>query len=187
LEAKKQFEILGEKPDVLIGCVGGGSNFAGFTFPFVEEVLRGKESYDVVAVEPSTVPSLTDGEYRYDFGDTAGITPLLMMYTLGHDFVPPPIHAGGLRYHGAAPTVSLLKNRGVIRSVKYTQEDVFEAGRIFARTEGIIPAPETNHAIKAAIDEALKAKKDSEKRIIAFNFSGHGLLDLKGYEDVLKI
>jgi tryptophan synthase beta chain len=187
LEAKKQFEALGEKPDILIGCVGGGSNFAGFTFPFLEEVLKGKESYDVVAVEPSAVPSLTDGEYRYDFGDTAGITPLLMMYTLGHDFVPPPIHAGGLRYHGAAPTVSLLKKKGIIRSVKYPQEDVFEAGRIFARTEGIIPAPETNHAIKAAIDEALKAKKDGERKIIAFNSSGHGLLDLKGYEDVLKI
>lgn len=187
LEAKKQFEALGEKPDILIGCVGGGSNFAGFTFPFLEEVLKEKGSYDVVAVEPSAVPSLTDGEYRYDFGDTAGITPLLMMYTLGHDFVPPPIHAGGLRYHGAAPTVSLLKKKGIIRSIKYPQEDVFEAGRIFARTEGIIPAPETNHAIKAAIDEALKAKKDGERKIIAFNFSGHGLLDLKGYEDVLKI
>lgn len=187
LEAKKQFELLGEKPDVLIGCVGGGSNFAGFTFPFIEEMLRGKENYDVIAVEPAAVPSLTDGEYRYDFGDTAGITPLLMMYTLGHDFVPPPIHAGGLRYHGAAPTVSLLKHRGTIRSVKYTQEEVFEAGRLFAMTEGIIPAPETNHAVKAAVEEALKCKKSGERKVIAFNFSGHGLLDLKGYEDVLKI
>ncbi|MEM0018134.1 MAG: pyridoxal-phosphate dependent enzyme, partial [Candidatus Korarchaeum sp.] len=187
LEAKKQFETIGEKPDVLIGCVGGGSNFAGFTFPFVEEVLAGRREYDVIAVEPSAVPSLTEGEYRYDFGDTAGVTPLIMMYTLGHDFVPPPIHAGGLRYHGAAPTVSLLKHKGVIRSVKYTQEEVFEAGKLFARTEGIIPAPETNHAVKAAIDEAMKCKKKGESKVIALNFSGHGLLDLKGYEDVLKL
>ncbi|MCS7103150.1 MAG: TrpB-like pyridoxal phosphate-dependent enzyme [Candidatus Korarchaeum sp.] len=187
LEAKKQFELIGEKPDVLIGCVGGGSNFAGFTFPFVEEVLARRDNYDIIAVEPSAVPSLTEGEYRYDFGDTAGVTPLIMMYTLGHDFVPPPIHAGGLRYHGAAPTVSLLKHKGVIRSVEYAQEEVFEAGRLFARTEGIIPAPETNHAIKAAIDEAIRSKKSGESKVIAFNFSGHGLLDLKGYEDVLKL
>ena len=187
LEAKKQMEIVGEKPDVLIGCVGGGSNFAGLTFPFIEEILRGKEEYKVVAVEPRASPSLTEGEYRYDFGDSAGVTPLIKMFTLGHDFVPPPIHAGGLRYHGAAPTVSLLKSKGVIESVAYPQEEVFEAGRIFAMTEGLIPAPETTHAVKAAIDEALKAKEEGKEKVILFNFSGHGLLDLKGYEDVLGL
>ncbi len=187
LEARKQMEIVGEKPDVLIGCVGGGSNFAGLTFPFIEEILRGKEEYKVIAVEPRASPSLTEGEYRYDFGDSAGVTPLIKMFTLGHDFVPPPIHAGGLRYHGAAPTVSLLKSKGVIRSVAYPQEEVFEAGRIFAMTEGLIPAPETTHAVKAAIDEALKAKEEGKKKVILFNFSGHGLLDLKGYEDVLGL
>ncbi len=187
LEAKKQMEIVGEKPDVLIGCVGGGSNFAGLTFPFIEGILRGKEEYKVVAVEPRASPSLTEGEYRYDFGDSAGVTPLIKMFTLGHDFVPPPIHAGGLRYHGAAPTVSLLKSKGVIESVAYPQEEVFEAGRIFAMTEGLIPAPETTHAVKAAIDEALKAKEEGKEKVILFNFSGHGLLDLKGYEDVLGL
>ncbi len=186
-EAKKQMEIAGETPDVLIGSVGGGSNFAGLTFPFIEEMLGGKASYDVIAVEPKASPSLTEGEYRYDFGDSAGVTPLIKMFTLGHDFVPPPIHAGGLRYHGAAPTVSLLKSKGVIRSVTYPQEEVFEAGRIFAMTEGIIPAPETTHAVKAAIDEALKAKEEGREKVILFNFSGHGLLDLKGYEDVLGL
>ncbi len=187
LEAKRQMEIVGEKPDVLIGCVGGGSNFAGLTFPFIEEMLRGKEEYKVVAVEPRASPSLTEGEYRYDFGDSAGVTPLIKMFTLGHDFVPPPIHAGGLRYHGAAPTVSLLRSKGVIKSVAYPQEEVFEAGRIFAMTEGLIPAPETTHAVKAAIDEALKAKEEGKEKVILFNFSGHGLLDLKGYEDVLGL
>ncbi len=187
LETKKQFELIDEKPDTLIGCVGGGSNFAGFAFPFIEEILGGKEDYDIIAVEPTACPSLTEGEYRYDFGDSAKTTPLMKMYTLGHEFVPPPIHAGGLRYHGAAPTVSLLKLKGVIRSVAYSQEEVFEAGKIFAMTEGLIPAPETTHAVKAAIDEALKAKKNGERKVIAFNFSGHGLLDLKGYEDVLNL
>ncbi len=187
LEAKKQMEIVGEKPDVLIGCVGGGSNFAGLTFPFIEEMLSGREEYKVIAVEPRASPSLTEGEYRYDFGDSAGVTPLIKMFTLGHDFVPPPIHAGGLRYHGAAPTVSLLKSKGVIKSIAYPQEDVFEAGRIFAMTEGLIPAPETTHAVKAAIDEALKAKEEGREKVILFNFSGHGLLDLKGYEDVLGL
>lgn len=187
LEAKKQMDLAGERPDVLIGCVGGGSNFAGFSFPFIEDILKGKEEYDVLAVEPKACPSMTEGEYRYDFGDSAGITPLIKMYTLGHDFIPPPIHAGGLRYHGAAPTVSLLKSKGIVRSVAYPQEEVFEAGRIFARTEGIIPAPETAHAVKAAIDEALKAKEEGKEKVIVFNFSGHGLLDLKGYEDVLGL
>ncbi len=186
-EVKKQFELIGEKPDILIGCFGGGSNFSGFTFPFIEEILKGKEKYDVIAVEPTAAPSMTNGEYRYDFGDSAGITPLIKMFTLGHDFIPPPIHAGGLRYHGAAPTVSLLKSKGIVRSVTYAQEETFEAGRIFAMTEGIIPAPETTYAVKAAMDEALKARENREEKVIAFNFSGHGLLDLKGYEDVLKI
>ncbi|RLG46924.1 MAG: TrpB-like pyridoxal phosphate-dependent enzyme [Thermoproteota archaeon] len=186
-EVRKQFEVLGEEPDVLIGCVGGGSNFAGFTFPFIRDLLKGGRKVRVIAVEPKACPSMTEGEYRYDFGDTAKMTPLLKMYTLGHEFVPPPIHAGGLRYHGAAPSVSLLKREGVIESVAYPQEEVFEAAALFARTEGLIPAPETAHAVKAAIDEALKAKERGEKIVIAFNFSGHGLLDLQGYADVLGI
>ncbi len=187
LEAKKQMETIDEKPDVLIGSVGGGSNFAGLVFPFIRDILEGKADYDVVAVEPTASPSLTNGEYRYDFGDTAETTPLLKMYTLGHKFVPPPIHAGGLRYHGAAPTVSLLKSKGVIRSVAYPQEEVFEAASLFAKVEGLIPAPETAHAVKAAIDEALKAKEEGKEKVILFNYSGHGLLDLEGYRQVLKL
>ena len=184
-ETMLQFQKLDQKPDVLIGCVGGGSNFAGFTFPFVGEKLKKKLSTEFIAVEPKVVPSLTEGKFEYDFGDTAGMTPLLMMYTLGHDFVPSPIHAGGLRYHGAAPTVSQLVNKKVVKAVSYEQKEVFDAGMLFARTEGIVPAPETNHAIKAAIDVALDAKKRNEKKIIAFNFSGHGLLDLGGYQQYL--
>lgn len=179
-EARRQMELIDEEPDVLIGCVGGGSNFAGLTFPFVRDVLEGKKRYRVVVVEPKACPSMTEGEYRYDFGDTAGISPLILMYTLGHEFVPSPIHAGGLRYHGAAPTVSLLKKNGIIESAAYPQEDVFEAAKLFAETEGLIPAPETAHAVKAAIDEALKAKEEGEERTILFNYSGHGLLDLQG-------
>lgn len=184
-ETMLQFEKLGEKPDYLIGCVGGGSNFAGFTFPFIGQKLKGKLDTRFVAVEPKVVPSLTKGNYEYDFGDTAGMTPLLMMYTLGHDFVPSPIHAGGLRYHGAAPTVSLLVKHKVIEAVSYEQKEVFSAAMTFARAEGIIPAPETSHAVKAAIDLALEAKRKNEKKVIAFNFSGHGLLDLGGYQQYL--
>jgi tryptophan synthase beta chain len=185
-EALLQFEKIDVKPDVMIGCVGGGSNFGGFIFPAMGRKLRGEDnSTRFVGVEPEGCPTLTKGEYKYDFGDTAMTTPLLKMYTLGHDFVPSPIHAGGLRYHGEAPTLSLLHKTGDIDAVAYDQLSTFEAGRLFAKTEGIVPAPETNHAIKAAIDEAVAAKKNNEERVIAFNFSGHGLLDLKGYADFL--
>jgi tryptophan synthase beta chain len=184
-ETMLQFEKLDEKPDYLIGCVGGGSNFAGFTFPFIGQKLKKKLGAEFIAVEPKVVPSLTEGRYEYDFGDTAGMTPLLMMYTLGHDFVPSPIHAGGLRYHGAAPTVSLLVKEKVVKPVSYEQKEVFDAAMTFARAEGIIPAPETSHAIKAAIDLALEAKKKNEEKIIAMNFSGHGLLDLGGYQQYI--
>ncbi len=183
LEAKKQFEKEGIYPDVVIGCIGGGSNFAGASFPFVMDKLSGKKKdLDVIAVEPKACPTVTKGAYDYDFGDTAGMTPLLKMYTLGHSFVPPPIHAGGLRYHGMAPLVSLLNREGVIRTISYHQNEVYEAGVLFSRTEGIVPAPETNHAIKAAIDEALKAKEEGKEKVIFFNFSGHGFFDLTGYE-----
>ncbi len=184
-ETMLQFQKLGEKPDTLIGCVGGGSNFAGFTFPFIGQKLKGKLDTEFIAVEPRVVPSLTAGKFEYDFGDTAGMTPLLMMYTLGHDFIPSPIHAGGLRYHGAAPTVSALVKHKVVKPVAYDQKEVFDAALMFARAEGIIPAPESSHAIKAAIDCALEAKKKNEKKVIAFNLSGHGLLDLAGYQQYL--
>ncbi|UCE90819.1 MAG: TrpB-like pyridoxal phosphate-dependent enzyme [Methanobacteriota archaeon] len=184
-ETMLQFQKLGEKPDTLIGCVGGGSNFAGFSFPFIGQKLKGKIDTEFVAVEPTVVPTLTGGKYEYDFGDTAEMTPLLMMYTLGHAFVPSPIHAGGLRYHGAAPTVSALVKSGTIKPVAYLQKEVFDAAAMFTRAEGIIPAPETAHAVKATIDLALKAKEDNEEKVIAFNFSGHGLLDLSGYQHYL--
>jgi len=184
-ETMLQFKKLDEQPDYLVGCVGGGSNFAGFTFPFIGEKLKKGKGPEFIAVEPTVVPSLTQGKFEYDFGDTAGMTPLLLMYTLGHDFVPSPIHAGGLRYHGAAPTVSQLVKKKVVKPVAYQQKEVFEAAMMFARTEGVIPAPETSHAIKAAIDLALEAKKKNEKKIIALNFSGHGLLDLGGYQQFL--
>lgn len=185
LEAKKQFELAGDKPDILIGCVGGGSNFAGFTFPFVGEVLRGESQYKVIAVEPAACPSLTLGKYTYDFGDTAHLTPLIKMHTLGSTFIPPKIHAGGLRYHGMAPTVSFLKEKGFIDAVAVEQNDCFEAGLIFAKTEGIIPAPESTHAVKVAIGEALKCKETGESKVIAFNLSGHGNFDLQAYDDYL--
>lgn len=180
-EVIKQMEMLDLTPDYMIGCVGGGSNFAGFSFPMIGKKLKGKIETEFIAVEPTVVPSLTKGKYEYDFGDTAGMTPLFKMYTLGHDFIPSPIHAGGLRYHGMAPTVSLLAKIGAIKSVAYDQKDTFSAGVMFAKAEGIIPAPETNHAIKAAIDLALEAKKKNEEKIIVFNLSGHGLLDMSGY------
>ncbi len=184
-ETMLQFQKLGEKPDTLIGCVGGGSNFAGFTFPFIGQKLKGKLDTEFIAVEPKSVPSLTAGKFEYDFGDTAGMTPLLLMYTLGHDFIPSPIHAGGLRYHGAAPTVSALVKHRIVKPVAYEQKEVFEAALLFARAEGIVPAPEASHAIKAAVDCALEAKKKNEKKVIAFNLSGHGLLDLAGYQQFL--
>lgn len=182
LETKKQFEKIGEYPDVLFGCVGGGSNFAGFAFPFLQDKLTGKRDVRAVAVEPTACPTLTRGPYAYDFGDTAQTTPLLMMYTLGHDFVPPPVHAGGLRYHGDAPLLCLLVKEGVLEAQAYHQNPIFEAAVLFAQTEGIVPAPETAHAIRAAIDEARRCKEAGEEKVIAFNFSGHGHFDLAGYD-----
>jgi tryptophan synthase beta chain len=186
LETKKQFELIDGYPDIMIGCIGGGSNFAGFAYPFIRDKLKKKTETEFLAVEPKSVPSITKGEYKYDFGDTAGLTPLIKMYTLGHEFIPTPIHAGGLRYHGKAPTLSLLAKHGIVKAIAYNQIETFEAGSVFAKTEGIIPAPETAHAIKSVIDEALKCKKGGEEKVIAFNFSGHGLLDLKGYEDFME-
>jgi tryptophan synthase beta chain len=185
-EAKKQFQMIDVEPDVLCGCIGGGSNFAGFAYPFIADKLKGKSATQYVACEPTAVPSTTRGDYTYDFGDTAEMTPLLKMYTIGHKYQPPPIHAGGLRYHGKAPSMSSLIESGDMRSVAYSQNEIMEAGMLFAQTEGIVPAPETNHAIKGAIDIALKCKRDNEKKVILFNFSGHGLLDLKAYEDKLS-
>jgi tryptophan synthase beta chain len=187
LEAKKQFETIGENPDVIIGCVGGGSNFAGLAYPFIADKIKGKKDREFIAVEPKVVPSLTKGEYRYDFGDTGMLTPLLKMYTLGCDFIPEAIHSGGLRYHGCAPSLSLLKKLGVVKAVAYEQKETFEAGRLFAMSEGVIPAPETNFAVKAAIDAAMDAKANGQAKTIVFNFSGHGLLDLQGYADVLGL
>lgn len=185
LEAKRQFEILDVYPDVFIGCIGGGSNFAGFAYPFIRDRLRKKTKSEFIAVEPRAVPTITKGEYRYDFGDTAQMTPLLKMYTVGHKYLCPPIHAGGLRYHGKAPSLCLLADNNIIKPRSYNQSEVFEAGRVFTETEGIVPAPETAHAVKAVIDIALEAKKKGEKQTIAFNLSGHGLLDLSGYQDFL--
>jgi len=184
-EARKQMEMAGAYPDVIIGCVGGGSNFAGLCFPFVKDKLDGKPT-KIVAVEPTACPSVTRGEHRYDFGDTVGLTPLLMMHTLGHDFRPSPIHAGGLRYHGMAPMVSHLVKLGVIEAVAYPQNPVFEAAVTFARTEGIIPAPETAHAIRAVIDEALACRESGQEKTILFNFSGHGHFDLSAYDAYLE-
>ncbi|MFH1663825.1 MAG: TrpB-like pyridoxal phosphate-dependent enzyme [archaeon] len=186
LETIKQFESIDKKPDVLIGCVGGGSNFSGMVYPFMKDKLKGKEDFEVIAVEPKAVPTLTKGEYRYDFGDTGKMTPLIKMYTVGYDFIPEPIHAGGLRYHGDSPSLSLLKKLGFMKAVAYNQKETFEAARLFANSEGIIPAPETAHAINAAIDCALKAKKEKQQKIIAFNFSGHGLLDLAAYKQMQR-
>ncbi len=185
-EVIKQFQLIDTVPDYMIACVGGGSNFAGFTFPMLGQKIHGKVHTEFIAAEPSSVPSLTKGEYRYDFGDTAGMTPLFKMYTLGHDFMPSPIHAGGLRYHGMAPTVSKAAELGLIKAVGINQLDTFSAGIMFAQTEGIIPAPESTHAIRAAIDLALEAKKKNEKKVIAFNLSGHGLLDMSGYASFLS-
>lgn len=185
LEAKAQMEKAGDYPDIIIGCVGGGSNFAGMAFPFMKDRLEGR-SIEFLAVEPEACPTMTDGKYEYDFGDQAETAPIVKMYTLGHKFVPPPIHAGGLRYHGMSPLVSLLAKEGYVEGVAYPQTPVFEAGMLFARTEGIIPAPESSHAIKCAIDEALKCKQSGESKNILFNLSGHGLLDLWGYGEYLE-
>ncbi|HEY8489600.1 MAG TPA: TrpB-like pyridoxal phosphate-dependent enzyme [Dehalococcoidia bacterium] len=184
-EALKQVELADAFPDVVIGCTGGGSNFAGLAFPFVRERLVHGRRIRFLAVEPESCPSLTRGEYRYDFGDTAEMTPLVKMHTLGHTFMPPGIHAGGLRYHGMAPLVSALYEQGIIEAKAYHQTKVFGAAVQFARTEGIIPAPESSHAVAAAIDEALAAREAGEARTILFNLSGHGYLDLAAYDAYL--
>lgn len=185
-EALKQMDMAGEYPDVVIGCVGGGSNFAGLAFPFLRQNLREGKRTRIIAVEPTAAPSITKGIYAFDYGDTAKMAPIVKMHTLGHDFVPAPIHAGGLRYHGMAPTVSALCNAGYIRSAAVNQVPTFEAAIQFTQSEGFIPAPETAHAIRVAIDEALDAKEKGEKRTILFNFSGHGLLDLGAYQAYLS-
>jgi tryptophan synthase beta chain len=181
LEAKEQLALAGDtRPDVVISCCGGGSNLGGIALPFVPD-----DGVRLVAAEPSSCPTLTEGAFDYDFGDTAGMTPLLAMYTLGHDFVPPPIHAGGLRYHGDSPIISSLVRSGRMEAVAYPQGKTFDASIQFANAEGKLPAPETGHAIRAVIDEALAAKETGEERVILFNFSGHGLLDLSAYDDFL--
>ncbi len=185
LEAKKQFEMIGEYPDIIIGCAGGGSNFAGLAFPFVYDKINGRE-IEIYPVEPAACPTLTRAPFVYDHGDSAGYTPLLPMYSLGHNFMPAPIHAGGLRYHGMAPTVSQLANEGIITPRAVTQLDSYAAGILWARTEGTIPAPETCHAIAAVIEEAQKAKEEGKEKVIVANFSGHGLLDLGAYEKYLS-
>jgi tryptophan synthase beta chain len=185
LEAKAQMEKIGEYPDVIIGCVGGGSNFSGISFPFMQDKLKGKD-VRFIAVEPMACPTLTEGKYEYDYGDEAATAPMVMMYTLGHKFIPSSIHAGGLRYHGAAPILSLLAREGYMDAVAYPQTQIFDAAMVFARTEGMIIAPETAHAVKCAIDEALKCKESGESKNILFNLSGHGLLDLGGYAEYLS-
>lgn len=184
-EAIEQMKLAGESPDVIIGCVGGGSNFAGLAFPFLRDKLTGRSATRFIAVEPTAAPTLTRGQYAYDFGDTAQMTPLVKMYTLGHTFVPAGIHAGGLRYHGMAPLICALYDSGYIEAVAYHQNPVFEAAVQFARAEGIVPAPESAHAIRAAIDQALEARASGDKRVILFNLSGHGNFDLAAYEQYL--
>ncbi len=185
LEAKKQFEIIGEYPDVACGCIGGGSNYAGFCYPFMMDKLKGKTDTEFVACESKAVPHTTKGVYTYDFGDTAEMTPLLKMLTIGHGYACPPIHAGGLRYHGMAPSISYLITKGYMRSVAYHQTEVFQAAQILAQAEGLIIAPETAHSLKFVIEEALRCRETGEKKVIAMNYSGHGLLDIGAYEHFL--
>ncbi len=180
-ESLKQMDMADEYPDVVIGCVGGGSNFSGIAFPFLRENLKNGQRTRLVAVEPTATPSLTRGIYAFDYGDTAQMAPIVKMHTLGHDFMPSPIHAGGLRYHGMAPTLCALYDAGYIEAVAVRQIATFEAAVLFAQTEGILPAPESAHAIRAAIDEALEAKAKGEKRVILFNLSGHGNFDMSAY------
>jgi len=187
LETRKQLELAGDAPDILIACAGGGSNFGGFAFPFLPEKLNGQNpNLRVIAVEPAAAPSLTRGVYAYDFGDLSMMTPLMKMYTLGHAFMPAPIHAGGLRYHGMAAQIGELYRHGFIEAVAVPQLATFEAGVQFARTEGILPAPESAHAIRTAIDEALKCRAEGVSRTIVFNLSGHGHFDLASYEKYLS-
>ncbi len=182
LESDEQMKELGAEPDTIIGCVGGGSNYAGLAFPFVRKRLVEGKNINFIAVEPEVCPTLTKGKLRYDHGDSVGMTPLLYMYTLGMDFVPPPIHAGGLRYHGMAPLISHLTYKGIIEPRAYKQTKVFESGKLFLKTEGILPAPESSHAIAAAIDEAAEAREKNQKKVILFNLSGHGFLDINAYD-----
>ncbi len=184
-EAKLQMEEFDVEPDFIVGCIGGGSNYAGLAYPFMRDKLRGKSKAEFVAAEPKAVPSTTKGSYRYDFADTSETTPLIKMHTVGHTYQCPPIHAGGLRYHGKAPSMCMLIDKGYMRSVAYSQNEIMDAGILLAQTEGIVAAPETNHAVKAAIDIALECKRKNEAKTILFNLSGHGLLDLKAYEDKL--
>lgn len=183
LEAQKQMEMAGVQPDVIIGCVGGGSNYAGLAYPFMGDKLAGKLDARFVAAEPAACPTLTKGKFAYDFGDTSMLTPLLPMYTLGHDFVPAPVHAGGLRYHGDSPTLSMLVHEGHMEAKAYTQNSIFEAAIQFARAQGIVPGPEPAHAIRAAIDEATAAREAGEEKVILIALSGHGLLDMAAYDD----
>ncbi|MDR0714161.1 MAG: TrpB-like pyridoxal phosphate-dependent enzyme [Bacteroidales bacterium] len=185
LEAEKQMEAAGEYPDIVIGCFGGGSNFSGISYPFMRQNFKGRSKIRFIAAEPASCPKLTRGVFQYDFGDEAGYTPLLPMFTLGHNFSPAHIHAGGLRYHGAGTIVSQLLKDRLIEAVDVQQLDSFKAGVLFARTEGIIPAPESAHAIAATIDEALKAKEEGVSKVILFNLSGHGLVDMSAYDQYL--
>jgi tryptophan synthase beta chain len=187
-EAKKQLELVDDYPDVIYGCIGGGSSFSGLFWPFYYDKVSGKAPKDLkfVATEATACPSITKGEYMYDHGDTARITPLVKMYTLGHDFIPPPIHSGGLRYHGVAPTLSVLNTEKQLETRAYNQIEVFDAARLFAKSEGVIPAPEPTHAIKGAIDEALRCKETGEEKVILFLLCGHGHFDMQAYDDYLK-
>ena len=185
LEAQKQLESVGDYPDVVIGCVGGGSNFGGISFPFVRDKIKGRD-VRIIGCEPVSCPTMTRGSYVYDYGDTAGMTPLLAMHSLGHNFMPAPIHAGGLRYHGLAPLLSKLLVMGLVEARAYSQLDTFAAGITFARTEGFIPAPETNHAIACTIEEAKRAKEEGKAKVILMNFSGHGLIDMSAYDAYLS-
>jgi tryptophan synthase beta chain len=184
-EAIRQMEMAGEEPDVIYGCAGGGSNFAGLVFPFLRKQIVEKKKYRIVGIEPAACPTLTQGELRYDFGDTAETTPLMMMHTLGHKFMPPAIHAGGLRYHGMAPMVSHALKLGLIEAEAHPQTKVFESAMLFARNEAVVPAPESAHAVHGAVQEAIRAREAGQKRVILFNLSGHGLLDLSSYESYL--
>jgi tryptophan synthase beta chain len=187
LEARRQMELAGEVPDVVVGCVGGGSNYGGLAYPFMAGRLRG-DTPDMrfLATEPAACPTLTKGRFAYDFGDTAQLTPLLPMYTLGHDFVPAPVHAGGLRYHGDAPSLSLLVRDGYMEAAAYSQNEVFEAAVQFAKTQGIIPAPESAHAIRGAVNEAIAAREEGRERVILLGLSGHGHFDMQAYDDYLN-
>ena len=182
LEALQQMEMAGEYPDVLIGCAGGGSNFAGFAYPFLHQNLTAGKTSRIIAAEPASCPSLTRGTYAFDWGDLAATAPIMKMHTLGHTFIPPTIHAGGLRYHGMSPSVSALVDHGDIEAVAVKQLETFAAAVQFSRSEGIIPAPESAHAVRVAIDEALACKASGERKVIAFNLSGHGHFDMMAYE-----